>query len=114
MSKLRPECRDAGDRAKSLPYDTTLFLIYSSVVRRRSLIFGRLDDDHGGHCAMGCFWDDNPHLSVDNSIVDEVSAVNDSIPASESPKKRWQTVSRWLRWKMRVLANEKANKKVAT
>ena len=41
--------------------------------------------------------------------IDEVAAVNDSVPPSASAKERWKKVMGWLRWKMKVLA-AKANK----
>lgn len=107
MSKLRPECGTArpGDGYTHVPTDTALYLILNSVNRRRGLIHGRLHDGYGGHCAMGAFWTDNPHLTVDGSLVDEVASVNDSIPPGSTPKERWKKVVSWLRWKKRVLAN---------
>lgn len=105
MSKLRPEC--SNSTAKALPRHTLIWMISKSVFRRRSLIHGRLDDADGKHCAMGCFWEDNPALSVPTDLVDEIAAVNDSIPRSASPQKRWKEVTSWLRWKMRVLEASK-------
>lgn len=102
MSRLRPECKDSNNRA--LSDETALFLIRDSVAKRRGLIFGRLHDGKGGHCAMGAFWSDNPHATVHAALVDEVATVNDSIPATTSPKERWKKVHSWLRWKLRVLA----------
>jgi hypothetical protein len=100
MSRLRPECGTGGPGTKSLPDKTALFLIAESVNRRRSLIYGRLDDNNGKHCAMGCFWEDNPNQYVNESLVDEVAAVNDSVPKSATPKERWKTVQRWLRFRL--------------
>jgi hypothetical protein len=80
VSKYRPECKQASPDAISLPDDTALFLIRNSVARRRSLIFGRLHDGAGNHCAMGAFWADNPKTAVNAALIDEVAAVNDSIP----------------------------------
>jgi len=81
-----------------------LFLVRDAVERRRELIYGKLSDDLGGHCAMGAFWEDNPRLVVNGSLVDEVAAVNDSLPRSATPKERWALVRSWLRWKIRSLA----------
>ena len=103
MSRLRPECRTTTN-GKSLPDDTALFLIRDAVSKRRVLIHGRLDDNHGRHCAMGCFWADNPHATVHSTLVDEVAAVNDSVPPTGTTKERWKKVNEWLRWKVRVLA----------
>lgn len=104
MSKFRPELRTISDR-DALPDDTALYLIRDSVARRNSLIFGRLHDGKGEHCAIGSFWADNPRAVLSTSLVDEVAAVNDSVPETASPHERWKKVNSWLRWKIRVLAN---------
>lgn len=57
---------------------------------------------------MGWFWTDNPKATLSTELVDEVAAVNDSLPPSATPKERWKKVHEWLRWKLRVLANAKA------
>lgn len=101
MTKFRPECGTyTGD---SLSDETALYLIRDAVARRRSLIFGRLHDGTGKHCAMGAFWADNPKAIVNSSLVDEVAAVNDSIPKTATPHERWKKVNSWLRWKMRFI-----------
>ncbi len=105
MSKLRPECKTAYG-GTVLPDDTALYLIRDSVARRHALIYGRLHDGKGHHCAMGAFWTDNPDALVSSELVDEVAAVNDSIPPSASAKERWKKVNGWLRWKLQVLANK--------
>lgn len=102
MSKLRPECSN-GKPGSALPRNTLIYMIAKPVLRRRTLTHGKLDDDKGGHCAMGCFWDDNPGLSVPTDLIDEIAAVNDSIPFGAGPKKRWKEVTSWLRWKLRVI-----------
>lgn len=102
MSKLRPECDTSSGPA--VPNDTALYLIRDAVAKRRALIHGRLNDGRGGHCAMGSFWKDNPHLAVNAELVDEVAAVNDSLPRNATPQERWKKVNSWLRWKIRVLA----------
>lgn len=105
MSSLRPECKTAGPDSKFLPDDTALFLIRASVARRRSLIHGRLHDGYGGHCALGAFWEDNKKVSLNTSLIDEVAAVNDSIPVTATPHERWKKVNSWLRFKIAALAN---------
>ena len=102
MSRLRREC-SSSDKP-SLPDDTALFLIRDSVARRRSLIHGKLHDGKGKHCAIGAFWADNPGVTLHTSLIDEVAAVNDSVPPTATPKERWKKVNEWLRWKIRVLA----------
>lgn len=105
MSILRPECGTTNKPA--LPNDTALFLIRDSVARRRELIYGRLHD-RGRHCAMGAFWEDNPGAVVLSSLIDEVAAVNDSIPPTATVRERWQKVNSWLRWKIKVMATKEA------
>lgn len=100
-SRLRPECGSTTNPA--LPDDTVLYLVYNSVAKRRTLIYGRLKDGKGHHCAMGAFWFDNPKIAVRSSLVDEVAAVNDSIPETATPQERWKTVIGWLRWKLKFL-----------
>jgi hypothetical protein len=102
MSKLRPECKDSTSPA--IPDDTALFLIRDSVARRRTLIHGRLHDGKGHQCALGSFWTDNPKAAINSSLVDEVAAVNDSVPPTATPQERWKKVNSWLRWKLQVLA----------
>ena len=102
MSKLRPECGSSFGVA--VPDDTALFLIRDAVARRRSLIYGQLDDNRGRHCALGAFWADNPGTTLHTELVDEVAAVNDSVPPTALPRERWKKVNEWLRWKIKVLA----------
>lgn len=107
MSKLRPECGTAAPNAQALPDDTALFLIRNSVARRRSLIYGRLHDGNGMHCALGAFWTDNPKQILNDALVDEVAAVNDSIPKTATPHERWRKVNSWLRFKIAALAGKR-------
>lgn len=102
-TQLRSECGTAFG-AHAIPYDTALFLIRDSVAKRRTLIYGRLHDQRGGHCAIGAFWEDNPEVALNPNLIDEVAAVNDSVPPSATPQERWKKVMGWLRWKVKVLA----------
>lgn len=92
----------------SLPDDTALYLIFQSVAKRRELIHGRLQDGYGGHCAIGCFWEDNPKATLNTTLIDEVAAVNDSIPPSATAKERWKAVNSWLRWKLKMVPELRA------
>jgi hypothetical protein len=87
-----------------LPDDTALFLIRDAVARRGSLIYGRLNDGKGEHCAIGAFWADNPGQVLNSKLIDEVAAVNDSVPPSATPQQRWKKVNEWLRFKIARLA----------
>lgn len=103
MSKLRPECIKSSQKV-ALPDDTALFLIRDSIARRRALLYGRLHDDNGHHCAIGCFWADHPHHSLSSRVIDEVAAVNDSVPPSATPHERWKKVNSWIRFKLKQLS----------
>ena len=105
MSKFRPESSNSKEPA--LSDSTALYMIRESVARRKELIYGRLDDGFGGHCAIGCFWQDNPKVTLNSRLIDEVAAVNDSIPPTATAHERWKKVNSWIRWKIRVLANTK-------
>lgn len=105
ISKFRPETKDS-DRS-ALPDETALYLIRDSIARRSALIFGRLHDGKGEHCAIGAFWADNPKAVLHSSLIDEVAAVNDSVPPTATPHERWKKVNSWLRWKIRILAGGK-------
>jgi len=94
-----------GDE-KALPDDTALFLIRDAVARRGSLIYGRLHDGKGEHCAIGAFWADNPDRVLNSSLIDEVAAVNDSVPETATPHQRWKKVNEWLRFKIALLAKK--------
>jgi len=102
MSKFRPESKKSY--AQPLADDTALFLIRDSVAKRRGLIYGRLRDVAGNFCAIGAFWEDHPKASLRSSLVDEVAAVNDSLPPTASPRERWKKVNSWLRFKLACLA----------
>jgi hypothetical protein len=104
-SNLRRECVDSNKTA--LPDDTALFLIREAVARRRELIHGRLDGPADTHCALGCFWADNPKATLNSTLIDEVAAVNDAVPPTATAHERWKKVNSWLRWKIKVLAAAK-------
>ena len=111
MSKVVSKLRPVGivkSTDKALPYDTALFLIKDSVARRRELIYGKLDDEFGNHCAIGWFWADNPGTTLASDLIDEVAAVNDSVPPSASAKERWKKVNSWLRFKIASLTKTAA------
>ncbi len=104
MSKIRPECIKANPGDYS-PKGVTAFLsIYNAVRSERfGLITGKLHDDLGHSCAIGCFFNAvDKGTALPNSIIDEVSTVNDSCK-SLTPKQRKTSVMKWLRWKLRSL-----------
>lgn len=103
MTTLRPECKAAGKDSIHIPRDTALFLIRDSVERRGQLLHGRLHGPNGLHCALGCFWKDNPKTSLDTDLIEEVAAVNDSVGPNATPQERWKKVRGWLRWKLQAM-----------
>lgn len=107
MSKLRPEC-GTSTGGPSVPDDTALYMIRDSVAKRKGLIHGKLHDKKGGHCAMGAFWTDNPGLAVNSTLLDEVAAVNDSVPPTATAQERWKKVNSWLRFKIKSLTASRA------
>lgn len=102
MTTLRPECKDGDGKSPCPTEATAYYLIRESVARRRSLAAGALHK-HGLSCAVGAFFDDHKGYSLPTSVVEEVSAVNDSYK-NLSAHERWKKVNSWLRWKVRVLA----------
>lgn len=107
MTKLRRELVSARNEV-ALPDDTALFLIRDSVASRRALIYGHLDDEAGEHCAIGAFFADNPRAVLHSSLIDEVAAVNDSVPPSATPQERWKKVNSWLRFKIASITANRA------
>lgn len=99
MSELRPECKDSNNDAIS--DQRALQRIYSAVRKRRSLAHGKLDAEDG-HCAMGCFWEDNPGATVTTGLLNQVAAVNDSVPPTVTRSERRKHVLRWLEWKLGI------------
>jgi hypothetical protein len=88
----------------ALSDETALFLIRDSVAKRRALIYGRLHgENEGEHCALGAFWADNPKATLNTTLIDEVAAVNDSVPRTATPHQRWKKVNEWLRFKIGVM-----------
>lgn len=100
MSKLRPECGNASPDAPCPRGVTAYVAIYNSVKGEAGLIHGRLRDGHGGHCAIGAFFDSvDKGTALPSPLIDEVATVNDSC-RSFTPKQRRTAVLQWLRWKL--------------
>ena len=62
----------------------------------------KLGTDHGAHCAIGSFFAVNPKIALYAEFIDEVAAVNDSVPQF-SCRQRKLMVERWLKWKLKQL-----------
>lgn len=95
-SKLRPETSPSHKLAPS--NGTAYWMIYTAVKHQDGLIHGKLHKGEN-HCAIGCFFDDNPEAALPFDLIDEVAMVNDSVPHM-TPRQRKLHVSKWLRWKL--------------
>lgn len=102
LSKLRPETIPGGRDVSCLSDAAAIDLILSAVAKREGLIHGHLTGSRGQHCAMGAFWADNPGKGVRTSLVDEVAAVNDSLPKNASRRERRKLILGWLRQRKRA------------
>jgi hypothetical protein len=98
MTTLRPDC---GNASASTPVPARRLLlnrIYYAVKKRRSLAYGKLHDGDKC-CAMGAYFDDYGG-AVDAKMIDEVAAVNDSVPPTALPSERRRHMLRWLEWEL--------------
>lgn len=100
MSRLRPELGNASPGTPLYSNGTAYYMILNAVLARDGLIHGRLEDHHGGYCAIGCYFQDRPRTALPNALIDEVAAVNDSMPHTTS-KQRRRRMLQWLRWRLR-------------
>jgi hypothetical protein len=119
MSELRPEVRTAHSDKYTPTGGTAYLMVYNAVQSKHALIHGRLHA-FGESCAIGSFWDVNPKCALPSAFIDEVAAVNDSLPSATARQRRAH-VLRWLRWKLaqvgmpgfvpRIAATQNSSKK---
>ena len=102
MSKLRPTLPNAAPGTPCPRNGTAYLMILVAVEQHDGLIHGKLDNRHGEFCAIGDFFDTNPKQALPTDLIDEVAAVNDSVP-TYTRKQRKQYVAKWLRWKLTQL-----------
>lgn len=101
MSVLRPSMTTNSD--KPAPTGGTAYLmILKAVEREPGLIHGKLHDDDAKSCAIGSYFNVNKTTALRTSMVDEVAAVNDSVPHM-TPRGRKRFVMTWLKWKLATL-----------
>lgn len=98
MSALRPTLVSADKKTPIMRDGTAYLLIYKAVQSSTGLIHGRLHKD-GDHCAIGSYFDRHDHTGLPSDLIDEVAAVNDSVPNSTDRQRRTH-VMKWLRWKL--------------
>ena len=97
-SRLRPELTPGDGKSPVLTNGTAYYTVLASVEAQDGLIHGRLHE-RGAHCAIGSFFSVNHGVSLPWEFIEEVAAVNDSVP-NFTPRKRKLHVARWLRWKL--------------
>lgn len=99
-SELRPEL--VGSESASGYYKpaggTAYLMIYNAVKSKDKLIHGRMHAN-GESCALGSYWDVNKKCTLGWDVINEIAAVNDSVP-NATPKQRRAYVLRWLGWKL--------------
>lgn len=100
-SNLRPTLRDGDGTTPILNGGTAYLTILTAVEQDEELIHGRLHA-HGASCAIGSFFDHNERVALPSPIVEEVAAVNDSVPHYSGARRRLH-VTRWLKWKLAQL-----------
>lgn len=101
MSRLRPELKGNPKGYPSMSNGTAYMMIYSAVQSKPGLVHGRLETN-GDFCAIGSYFDINDKTALPSALIDEVAAVNDSVPHL-SMRQRKVHVARWLRWKLAQL-----------
>lgn len=110
-SQLRKETKTADPGKYAPTGGTAYYMIYSAVRHQDGLAHGKLHD-RGAHCAIGSFFTDNKDLALNFKLIDEVAAVNDSVPHM-TPLQRKKHVLRWLRWKLQTLGMSLSGRPVA-
>lgn len=109
MSVLRPTLIKSEKGDPVVSNGTAYLMILNAVEARTKLVHGKISD-HGEYCAIGSFFNTN-RVCLPTTLVDEVAAVNDSMPHVSEQTRRLRMM-RWLRWKLKQLGMpgyEKAN-----
>lgn len=103
MAELRPELNSvkAGDNTPCMRNGTAYLMILTAVQQQQGLVHGKLHA-HGEHCAIGSYFEINKKTCLPSELIDEVAAVNDSVPHLSNSKRK-SFVARWLKWKLTSL-----------
>jgi hypothetical protein len=103
MAALRPTLKtcEPGDKTPCMKNGTAYLLILKAIEPQGGLIHGKLHDA-GEHCAIGNYFEAQPKTSLPSGLIDEVAAVNDSVPHA-TKRQRKLFVMRWLKWKLAML-----------
>lgn len=81
---------------------TAYLMILSAVEQQSGLLHGKLETPKGEYCAIGSYFHINKQTSLPDALIDEVAAVNDSMPKL-TPAQRRKRMMRWLKWKLAAL-----------
>lgn len=73
-------------------------MILNAVEQQQGLIHGKLEVK-GEYRAIGSYFEVNERTCLPDSLIDEVAAVNDSMPTL-TPIQRKVRMVRWLKWKL--------------
>jgi hypothetical protein len=98
MSKLRPTLRDATPGTPCMHNGTAYQMILNAVEQQKGLIHGKLEVQ-GTYCAIGSYFHVNTKTALPDALIDEVAAVNDSMPQL-TPVQRKKRMMQWLKWKL--------------
>jgi hypothetical protein len=98
MSKLRPTLTGAKPDTPCMRNGTAYLMILNAVEQQQGLIHGKLEDK-GAYCAIGSYFHVNDRTCLPSALIDEVAAVNDSMP-SLTPATRKKRMMQWLKWKL--------------
>jgi hypothetical protein len=101
MSKLRPTLCNADPGTTVMRNGTAYLMIFNAVQSRAGLVHGELQK-RGEFCAIGSYFEINRNTGLPSELIDEVAAVNDSMPTVSRPERR-RRVLRWLRWKLTAI-----------
>lgn len=81
---------------------TAYLMILNAVEQQRGLIHGQLKTPKGEYCAIGSYFHVNERTCLPDSLIDEVAAVNDSMPTLTSVQRK-KRMMQWLKWKLAAL-----------
>jgi hypothetical protein len=109
MSKLRPTLTNARPGTPCMRNGTAYLMILNAVEQQRGLIHGKLHAQ-GAHCAIGSYFHINDKTSLPDALIDEVAAVNDSMPTL-TPIQRKKCMMQWLKWKLADLGMGRFHKR---
>lgn len=98
-TSLRPTLTDSN--MPCMKNGTAYLLIYRAVADAKGLVHGHLHDGRES-CAIGSYFNQHRNTSLPNALINEVAAVNDSLP-TKTPLQRKRAVMKWLRWRLNQL-----------